>query len=123
MLVTAAVITVYNTGVGFLAGLVAAALLSIQRLGIKTWCHSFIDAVKLIPKNWVADRDYATGKMILPTSANIIGSTSTSSLASESESSSSPLPTNKKNKAPSVDHLDQVSTSLPQKSSNSHVDL
>ncbi|CAO3609196.1 unnamed protein product [Cunninghamella echinulata] len=123
MLVTATVITVYNTGIGFLAGLIAAALLSIQRLGIKSWCYSFIDAIKLIPNNWVADRDYATGKMVLPTSINSVDSTSTPPSASASESSSSSLPPNKKHNVPSVDHLEQVSTSFPQKSSNSHADL
>lgn len=120
MLVTAAVITVYNTGIGFLAGLVAAVLLSMQRLGLKTWCVSFIEAVKLIPKNWIADRDYSTGKIALPTT----NESSSSSLPSSSPSSSLPLQSNNnnanKNPMPSVDHVEQVSpisnpTSLPSK--------
>ncbi|CAO3623781.1 unnamed protein product [Cunninghamella blakesleeana] len=120
MLVTAAVISIYNTGIGFLAGLVAAVLLSMQRLGLKNWFASFIESIKLIPKHWVADRDYSTGKIALP----ITNESSSSSLPSSLPSSSLPLQSNdnhnnnnnvNKNTIQSVDHVEQAS-SLPHKS-------
>ncbi|KAI8073024.1 hypothetical protein BC940DRAFT_290362 [Gongronella butleri] len=68
MLVTAGSMVAFsNAGIGFLAGLACAILLSMQRLGLKDWCKECVTAVKLIPYNWKSQRDYATGNA-LPTS-------------------------------------------------------
>ena len=53
MLVTMAVVVAYsNDGIGFLAGLVTAFILAVERLGIREWFKAFIKAVKDLPHNW-----------------------------------------------------------------------
>lgn len=50
LLVTMGALTVFsNDGIGFLAGMGAAILLSMQRLGIRGWCLAVIDGLKKVP--------------------------------------------------------------------------
>lgn len=53
MLLTAGSLIAYsNDGIGFLAGLVSAFLLSVQRLGLKSCLYSCLEALKSIPQRW-----------------------------------------------------------------------
>ncbi|CAO3686554.1 unnamed protein product [Rhizopus stolonifer] len=53
MLLTAGSLIAYsNDGIGFLAGLVSAFLLSVQRLGLKSCLYSCSEALKSIPQRW-----------------------------------------------------------------------
>ncbi|ORX60544.1 hypothetical protein DM01DRAFT_1404792 [Hesseltinella vesiculosa] len=68
MLVTAGVLVSFgNAGIGFVAGMLAAILLALQRLGFRRWCQELVACIKAIPQNWKNQRNYATGHM-LPTS-------------------------------------------------------
>ncbi|KAI8092771.1 uncharacterized protein BX664DRAFT_277264 [Halteromyces radiatus] len=80
MLVTTGVMMAFsNAGIGFLAGLVVAALLSMQRLGLRTWFEHTLHGIRDIPQKWRAERDYATGRM-LPTDKTAITSSPTGSI-------------------------------------------
>ncbi|KAI9484683.1 hypothetical protein BDB00DRAFT_965006 [Zychaea mexicana] len=53
MLVTLGVIIAYgNDGIGFLSGLVAALILSVQRLGIREWFGALVRNIKEMPTIW-----------------------------------------------------------------------
>ncbi|KAI7850540.1 hypothetical protein BDC45DRAFT_572778 [Circinella umbellata] len=53
MLVTMAALVAYsNDGIGFLAGLVTALILAVERLGIRKWFEEFIRALKDLPHKW-----------------------------------------------------------------------
>lgn len=53
MLVTMGALTTFsNDGIGFLAGMAAAVLLSMQRLGLRTWSTRFIEGVMALPRHW-----------------------------------------------------------------------
>jgi hypothetical protein len=68
LVTTGSMMAFSNAGIGFLAGLVVAALLSVQRLGLRDWCHHTWRGILDIPQKWRSQRDYSTGRM-LPTSA------------------------------------------------------
>ncbi|ORZ02307.1 hypothetical protein BCR43DRAFT_465283 [Syncephalastrum racemosum] len=53
MLITMGAITTFsNDGIGFLAGMAAAVLLSMQRLGLRTWSARFMEGVVALPRHW-----------------------------------------------------------------------
>ncbi|KAI9020906.1 hypothetical protein CLU79DRAFT_204578 [Phycomyces nitens] len=53
MLVTmGALVAFSNDGIGFVTGLVVAVLLSVQRLGIRTWFAHFVEAIRVLPSKW-----------------------------------------------------------------------
>lgn len=53
MLITMGAIIAYsNIGIGFVAGLVVALLLPVQRLGVREWYVSFIQGIRDIPSKW-----------------------------------------------------------------------
>ena len=53
LLLTAGALVAYaNDGIGFVAGLVSATLLSMQRLGLSTWYHHTLQGFKSVPHHW-----------------------------------------------------------------------
>lgn len=53
LLLTAGALVAYsNDGIGFLSGLVSAALLSMQRLGLNTWVSHTVQGFKSVPQQW-----------------------------------------------------------------------
>ncbi|KAI8979433.1 hypothetical protein BDF20DRAFT_819095 [Mycotypha africana] len=52
LLTTGSLVAYSNDGIGFCTGLVSAALLSIQRLGLKTWFRNVTNSIKSIPYVW-----------------------------------------------------------------------
>ncbi|SAL97514.1 hypothetical protein [Absidia glauca] len=102
LVTTGSMMAFSNAGTGFLAGLVVAALLSVQRLGLRDWCHNTWRGILDIPQKWRSQRDYSTGRM-LPTSAP------TPSDASTAHSTAKPSTDHQENQ-----HLSSSSTvSLP----------
>ncbi|KAI7868481.1 hypothetical protein BDF14DRAFT_1793765 [Spinellus fusiger] len=47
-----ALVAFSNDGIGFLTGLVVAILLSLERLGIRTWWSHFCQAFRQLPSKW-----------------------------------------------------------------------
>jgi MFS superfamily sulfate permease-like transporter len=67
MLLTAGSLVAYsNDGIGFCAGLVSAALLSMQRLGLRDWFKYTLDGFKSVPRVW---RDQSLVSPALPVTA------------------------------------------------------
>lgn len=53
MLLTTGTLVAYsNDGIGFVSGLVSATLLSMQRLGLRTWFERTLDGFKSVPREW-----------------------------------------------------------------------
>lgn len=53
LLLTAGSLVAYsNDGIGFVAGLVSAALLAMQRLGLRTWAQRTLEGFKSVPSVW-----------------------------------------------------------------------
>lgn len=66
MLITAGALVAYsNDGIGFLSGLLSAVILSMQRLGIKTWYRHTIEGIRSIPEQW-KDQSLKVPQQILP---------------------------------------------------------
>ncbi|KAG1101546.1 hypothetical protein G6F42_017492 [Rhizopus arrhizus] len=66
LLTTGSLVAYSNDGIGFCAGLVSAALLSMQRLGLKEWYKHTLDGFKSVPRVW---RDQNLVSPALPLSA------------------------------------------------------
>ncbi|KAI8048133.1 uncharacterized protein B0P05DRAFT_564602, partial [Gilbertella persicaria] len=67
LLTTGSLVAYSNDGIGFVAGLVSAALLSMQRLGLKTWIKYTWEGIKSVPYVW---KDQTMKKFELPTTVS-----------------------------------------------------
>lgn len=52
LLTTGALVAYSNDGIGFVSGLVSAALLSMQRLGLRTWFSRTMQGFRSVPQQW-----------------------------------------------------------------------
>ncbi|KAI7895777.1 uncharacterized protein EV154DRAFT_494881 [Mucor mucedo] len=52
LLTTGSLVAYSNDGIGFISGLVSAALLSMQRLGIRTWFEHTMQGFRSVPQQW-----------------------------------------------------------------------
>ncbi|KAI8376404.1 uncharacterized protein BYT42DRAFT_385458 [Radiomyces spectabilis] len=77
MLVTmGALVGFSNDGIGFLTGLVAAVLLSVQRLGVRLWFQHTWTGFRELPQRW-KDQKFDDKGRALPTSSQLTQSPST----------------------------------------------
>ncbi|CEP16428.1 hypothetical protein [Parasitella parasitica] len=82
MLLTAGSLVAYsNDGVGFCAGLVSAALLSMQRLGLRDWSIHTLNGFKSVSRVW---RDQNLIPLALPVAHSSSSSSSSSTAPAES---------------------------------------
>jgi hypothetical protein len=65
MMTTGALVGYANDGIGFLTGLVTAAILSMNRLGLRAWWVAVWEGIRSVPKEW---KEQNTTRPVLPVS-------------------------------------------------------
>lgn len=115
MLLTAGALVAYsNDGIGFLAGLVSAVILSMERLGLSTWYQHTLEGFKSFPREW---KDQSLKVQTLPIVAQD-GATAASMNDSEQYHEEGILVSGM-NKPPNYDSQMKVDTAIIDTSSSS----